>query len=77
MLLKRDDLSGVTDSGLHIPVNARLRPLQAEVVAVGSGCCEVVVGNRVQVTNHGGTAIKASDGDYFLLEEEEIVAIIR
>jgi chaperonin GroES len=75
-----------TKSGIVLPDTAQEKPLQGEVVAVGSGKVlengqkvplEVAVGDRVIYSKYGGTEIKLDGEEYLIMNEREILAIIQ
>ncbi len=70
-----------TASGLYIPDNAKERPLQGTVVAVGPGSSdvtmEVSVGDTVLYGKYGGQEVSVEGKDYLIMKQGEILAIIK
>jgi len=71
-------------SGIVLPGNAKEKPQEGEVVAVGSGkildngqkvALEVSVGDRVIYSKYAGSEVKNSGEDYLILSEKDILAI--
>jgi len=66
-----------TASGLYIPDNAKEKPSQGKVVAVGNNeDLTVKVGDTVIYGKFSGTAIEHEGVDYLIMPESEILAII-
>lgn len=69
-----------TASGLFIPENAKEKPLQGKVVAVGGGTkdvtMEVKVGDEVLYGKYAGTEISIEGKEYLLMKQSDIFAII-
>ena len=70
---------------IHIPDNAKEKPQQGEVVAVGKGFLtesgavipvDVKVGDRVLFAKYGGADIKIEGTDFLILREEEILGVL-
>ena len=71
--------------GIVIPDNAKEKPMESLVVAVGTGktsedgkkvLLEVKKGDRVLVSKYGGTEIKLDGKEYRIFNGEDILAII-
>ncbi len=69
-----------TASGLFIPDNAKEKPLQGTVIAVGPGSkdvtMEVKVGDVVLYGKYGGQEINVEGTDYLIMKQAEILAVI-
>lgn len=69
-----------TASGIIIPDNAKEKPQQGQVVAVGSGKKDepmtVKVGDNVLYGKYSGTELKWEGKDYLIMKESDILAII-
>ncbi|MCD6310679.1 MAG: co-chaperone GroES [Candidatus Eremiobacteraeota bacterium] len=75
----------VTKGGIIIPDTAKEKPMQGEVMAVGSGKMmedgkvlplEVKVGDKVLYGKYSGTEVKLEGEEYLIVKESEILAII-
>ncbi len=84
--LSPDEMGTKRASGIIIPETVdKERPEQAEVIAVGPGKFEdgkltpmrVKVGDRVVFSKYGYDEIKIDGEEYFILKEDNILAIIK
>ena len=71
--------------GIIIPDTAKEKPQKGEIVAVGPGKLDesgknmpmnVKVGDKVLYSKYGGTEVKIEDGEYLIMSESDIMAII-
>ena len=85
LLVRRVEEQGKTKGGIIIPDSAKERPLEGEVVAVGSGkrledgtlvALDVKKGDRILFGKYSGTEIKIDDVEYTILREDEVLAIV-
>lgn len=85
MILKRIEAGEGKIGGLYVPDSAREKPLEAEVVAVGSGRTlkngkkvplQLAPGNRVLVGKWSGSEVKLGDQEYLILREDEVLVIL-
>ena len=85
VLVRRIDAESVTKGGIHIPEQAKERPTEGEVIAVGRGklldsgklvepC--VRVGDRILFNKYGGTEIKLDDVEHVILREDDILGTV-
>jgi chaperonin GroES len=69
-----------TASGIIIPDSAKEKPQQGTVVAVGKGKKDhemtVKVGDTVMYGKYSGTELKLDGGDYLMMREDDILAIV-
>jgi len=69
-----------TASGIYIPDSAKEKPQQGEVVAVGKGTKDepttVKIGDTVLYGKYAGTELKLEGGDYLIMRESDILAIL-
>ena len=69
-----------TASGLFIPDTAKEKPQKGKVVAVGNGKKDhdmtVKVGDTVLYGKYAGTELKENGGDYIIMREDDILAIV-
>lgn len=74
-----------TKSGIVLPGQAKEKPGQAEVVAVGPGgmvegkevAMQVKVGDKVIYSKYSGTEVKLDDEDLIVVRQSDILAIIK
>ena len=73
-----------TKSGIVLPGQAKEKPQQAEVVAVGPGgvvdgkevTMQVKQGDKVIYSKYAGTEVKLGDDEYIVVKQNDIVAIV-
>jgi chaperonin GroES len=74
-----------TRGGIIIPDSAKERPLEGNVIAVGSGkrledgtilALDVKVGDRLLFGKYAGTEIKVDGIEQIILREDEVLGII-
>ena len=73
-----------TKSGIVIPGQAKEKPQQAEVIAVGPGgvvdgkevTMQVKVGDKVIYSKYSGTEVKIDDEELIIVKQGDILAIL-
>ena len=85
VLLRRIEQSEKTAGGIIIPDTAKEKPMEGEVVAVGSGLrdeagkvvpLDVKAGDRVLFSKWAGTEVSIEGKDYLVMKESDIVGVI-
>ena len=85
ILAKRLEKEEKTSGGLFIPDNAKEKPLEALVVAVGSGKRldngemlppSVKTGDKVLIGRYSGSEVEVDGKAHIILREDDILAII-
>ena len=84
VVLKQLVAEETTKSGIVLPGQAKEKPQQAEVIAVGPGGMvdgkevkmEVKVGDKVIYSKYSGTDVKLDDVEYIVVKQSDIVAVI-
>jgi chaperonin GroES len=85
ILAKRLEKEEKNSGGLIIPDNAKEKPLEALVVAVGSGKRlengetlppSVKTGDKVLIGRYSGSEVEVDGKDHIILREDDILAII-
>lgn len=85
VLVKRLAGEEKTKGGIIIPDNAKEKPVEGKVVAVGKGKLgkagnihplEVQEGNTVLFGKYSGTEVKLGGVEHLILREDEILAIV-
>ncbi|HNN95840.1 MAG TPA: co-chaperone GroES [Pseudomonadota bacterium] len=85
LVVKRLPEEEVTKGGIIIPEAAKEKPIQGEVIAVGTGklldngqarSLDVKVGDRVMFGKYAGSEIKIDGTEQLILREDEILAVI-
>ena len=85
IIVKQAEAQTQTASGLYIPYNAKEKPQQGEVLAVGPGRrddkgeripMDVKVGDKVLYSKYGGTEVHYQGEDYLIVSARDILAIL-
>lgn len=85
LVVRRVNEQETTKGGIIIPDSAKERPLEGEVIAVGSGKRlddgtlvqpDVKKGDRVLFGKYSGTEIKLDGVEHLILREEEVLGVI-
>jgi len=84
VVLKQLLAEETTKSGIVLPGQAKEKPQQAEVIAVGPGgvvdgkevTMQVKVGDKVIYSKYAGTEVKLGDDEYIVVKQNDIVAIV-
>ena len=85
LIVKRLEEEEKTKGGIIIPDNAKEKPQQGEVIAVGSGKVledgkrqplEIKKGDKVLFGKYSGTEIKIDGSEYLMMREEDILGVI-
>ena len=74
-----------TKSGIILPDNAKEKPQEAEVVAVGPGgtvngkeiVMQVKKGDKVIYSKYAGTEFKMDGEEYIIVRQDDILAIVK
>ena len=73
-----------TKSGIVLPGQAKEKPQQAEVIAVGPGgnvdgkevTMQVKPGDKVIYSKYAGTEVKLEDEEYIVVKQNDILAVV-
>ena len=85
IIVKQAEAQTQTASGLYIPDNAKEKPQQGEVLAVGPRRrddkgeripMDVKVGDKVLYSKYGGTEVHYEGEDYLIVGARDILAIL-
>ncbi len=85
IIVKQAQAETQTASGLYIPDNAKEKPQQGEVLAVGPGRrddkgeripMDVKVGDKVLYSKYGGTEVHYEGEDYLIVSSRDVLAIL-
>jgi chaperonin GroES len=80
-LVEQDKTSG----GLFIPDNAKEKPMEALVMAVGTGKLldsgaiqppSVKVGDKILLAKYSGSEVKVDGKDHIILREDDVLAVL-
>lgn len=84
VVAKRLTEQETTKGGIIIPDTAKEKPLEAEVLAVGSGKVlengkirplDVKAGDRILVGKYSGSEVRIEGEEHLILREDEILAV--
>jgi len=85
LLVEAVEEKEVKKGGIVIPDTAKEKPMEARVVAVGTGKTdddgkkvplEMKKGDRVLVNKYGGTEIKLEGTEYRILSSDDVLAVL-
>lgn len=85
ILVKRLAGEEKTASGIIIPDNAKEKPMEGEVIAVGAGKAledgklrspDVRVGDRILFSKYAGSEVKLDGIEHLILREDDILGVI-
>ena len=85
ILVKRVESEEKTVGGIIIPDNAKEKPMEGKVVAVGNGKVlndgkiakpEVKAGDRILFSKYSGSEVKIDGEEHLILREEDILGIV-
>ncbi|ABC21390.1 co-chaperone GroES [Rhodospirillum rubrum] len=85
VLVKRLEGEEKTAGGIIIPDTAKEKPMEGEVVAVGSGArgddgkvvaLDVKAGDRILFGKWSGTEVKIDGTDFLIMKESDIMGIV-
>ncbi len=76
VLVKREEETNTTASGIIIPDNAKEKPLQGKVIAAGPEAKEVKVGDTVVFAKYSGTELSVDGEEYLILTIEDILGTL-
>jgi chaperonin GroES len=85
VLVKRIEQDSKTSGGIIIPDSAKEKPIEGEVLAVGSGArneagqvtpLDVKVGDRIIFGKWSGTEVKVAGEELLILKESDIFGIL-
>ena len=84
-VLKQLVAEETTKSGIVLPGQAKEKPQQAEVIAVGPGgvvdgkeiTMQVKAGDQVIYSKYSGTDVEVDDEKYVIVKQSDILAVIQ
>ncbi len=85
ILVKRLAGEDKTASGIIIPDNAKEKPLEGKVIAVGNGKIlndgkvhkpEVKAGDKILFGKYSGTEVKIDGEEHLILREDDVLGVI-
>ena len=84
IVLKQLEAEETTKSGIVLTGQAKEKPQEAEVIAVGPGgnidgkevVMQVKAGQRVIYSKYAGTDVKLDDEEYVVVKQSDILAVV-
>ncbi len=85
IIVKRIEEEEKTKGGIIIPDSAKEKPMEGEVIAVGSGkvlengtkqAPEVKAGDRVLFGKYAGTEVKIDGVEHLIMREDDILGVV-
>ena len=85
LLAKRIAEVAKTSGGLFIPDNAKEKPLEAIVIAIGTGKLldngklqplTVKAGDKILIGKYTGSEVKIDGNDHIILTEDDVLAVL-
>lgn len=85
VLIRRLESEEKTPGGIIIPDTAKEKPMEGEVVAVGTGSrsedgkitpLDVKVGDKILFGKWSGTEVKLNGEEYLVMKESDIMGIV-
>ncbi|NQW30825.1 MAG: co-chaperone GroES [Ignavibacteria bacterium] len=86
VIVKASEPDEVSKGGIIIPDTAKEKPMQGEIIAVGTGKqsdegkvtpLQVKIGDKVLYGKYAGTEINMEGDEYLIMREADIFAIIK
>lgn len=85
VLVRRVEQEEKTSGGIIIPDTAKEKPMEGEVIAIGTGArledgkiipLDVKVGDRILFGKWSGTEVKFGSQEYLVMKESDIMGIV-
>jgi len=84
VVIRQLEAEETTKSGIVLPSQAKEKPQQAEVIAVGPGGVvdgkevkmEVKKGDKVIYSKYAGTEVKIGEDEHIIVRQSDILAIV-
>ena len=86
IIIQRSTPAEISKGGIIIPEKGKEKPKEGKVIAIGNGKVmedgkrakiQVKEGDRVIFNSYAGTEVKVSGEEYIVMEETEILAVIK
>ena len=77
VVLKQQEAEEKTKSGIILPDSAKEKPQAAVVVSVGPDVDQVKEGDKVIYTEYAGTEVKYQEEEYTIVDQKDIIAIVK
>ncbi|MFT7880913.1 MAG: co-chaperone GroES [Sulfurimonas sp.] len=76
LLVERIEEVSTTASGIIIPDNAKDKPSQGKVIAIGSEVEDVNVGDTIVFGKYAGSEITIDNTEYLIMEQSDALGIL-
>ena len=85
LLVKRLESEAKTASGIIIPDNAKEKPQEGQIIAVGNGKVlddgtlrkpDVKVGDKVLFNKYAGSEVKLDGDEHLVMREDDILGVL-
>lgn len=84
VVIKQLEAEETTKSGIVLPNQAKEKPQEAEVIAVGPGGIvdgkevqmQVKIGDKVIYSKYAGTEVKLDGEEYIIVRQSDILAVV-
>lgn len=85
IVLKQLEAEETTKSGIVLPGQAKEKPQEAEVVAVGPGgnidgkevTMQVKAGDKVIYSKYSGTEVEINKEEFIIVKQSDILAVVK
>ena len=85
IVLKQLEEEETTKTGIVLPGQAKEKPQEAEVLAVGPGgmvdgkevTMQVAVGDKVIYSKYAGTDVELDGEEYIIVKQNDILAVVK
>ncbi len=86
IIIQRSTPAEISKGGIIIPEKGKEKPKEGKVIAIGNGKVmedgkrakiQVKEGDRVIFNSYAGTEVKVAGDEYIVMEETEILAVIK
>lgn len=85
IVLKQLEAEETTKSGIVLPGQAKEKPQEAEVVAVGPGgnidgkevTMQVKAGDKVIYSKYSGTEVELNKEEFIIVKQSDILAVVK
>ena len=85
IVLQQLEAEETTKSGIVLPGQAKEKPQEAEVIAVGPGgmvdgkevTMQVAVGDKVIYSKYAGTDVELDGEEYIIVKQNDILAVVK
>lgn len=86
VIVKRASAAEISKGGIIIPEKGQEKPKQGTVIAVGNGkmledgkrqAMQLKTGDNILFNSYAGTEVKVEGEEYLVMEESEVLAVIK